>query len=794
MRRCHAWRIFVATSLAVAAGVALPATPAGAAIGDITTFTDPTGLVDQPGDLVIGPDGALWFVSTGNDRIGRFDPDTGVFTSYASARHIDEPTHLTVGTDGNIWFTNRGVDRIGRLDPDTGAVSSFADPAGYLHWPGGITVGPDGDVWVTNLRCLESVSPDGVITPYRTGPSAACSAGGGGPIVTSGDELWYGGGNRDLVRLNPATGATASYHAGADDSYGTGGVEDITIAPDGTIWFARGYGKAFCGAWSRVFTIDSASGQIHQQGETGCRVDVGGLVVTSDGSAWFSVGSDYNDGIRVGRIDPFGGLSLYGEAVVEQVGLGSGIVQAADGELWFTIPDSDQIGRVDPEGPQVRVSMTGPSYVGTGGVIPYQVTVRNTGTETLTGVALSAQSVPDCTRPLDDLAAGAEVVVDCSFQTAVGQSGYWLNTVSVDTDQTDSVRSNQVRTYVVVDPRLTISQRADEPGVLVGEPINYHVTVTNTGNIALTGVVLTDAQVAGCAGAVADIAVGAEAIVDCSHETTGADEGTFVNEVSVDTDRTDPISASPLYTQVGTQRSMAVDSSVDEDVVPVGATIHYHFTIENMGDIPLSGVALDGAVDDCDRSVGFLAAGASTEVDCDHVASAADIGTFTNPASAQADHLADVDAPDLDVTVAEARPDGRIQIGPTGASVGDDIYNTTGSGQAKRATVGRGASVKYVVTVENDAPFSDAVVVRGRGSSTAFSVRYLVGRTDVTGDVTAGTYRTATVAPGGTVSIKVVVTPTVSARAGARLDAKLTLRSTTHADRVDKVRFVTTRG
>ena len=41
------------------------------AVGDITTFTDPADNVSQPEDITTGPDGALWFTSMNNSRIGR---------------------------------------------------------------------------------------------------------------------------------------------------------------------------------------------------------------------------------------------------------------------------------------------------------------------------------------------------------------------------------------------------------------------------------------------------------------------------------------------------------------------------------------------------------------------------------------------------------------------------------------------------------------------------------------------------------------------------------------------------
>ena len=84
----------------VAAVFLMHASGAFAAVGDITTFTDPAGDVSEPEDITTGPDGALWFTNFANGRIGR----------------------ITIAGD----------------------VTTFADPAGNVDLPDGITTGPDG--------------------------------------------------------------------------------------------------------------------------------------------------------------------------------------------------------------------------------------------------------------------------------------------------------------------------------------------------------------------------------------------------------------------------------------------------------------------------------------------------------------------------------------------------------------------------------------------------------------------------------------------------------------------------
>ena len=139
------------------------------------------------------------------------------------------------------------------------------------------------------------------------------------------------------------------------------------------------------------------------------------------------------------------------------------------------------------------------------------------------------------------------------------------------------------------------------------------------------------------------------------------------------------------------------------------------------------------------------------------------------------------------------RPDGRIRRGATGTYVGDDIYNTTGRNQTRTGSAAPGGSVRYWVSAQNDAPIPDTLRLKGTTTSAGFVVNYTVDGTDITAQVTAGTYTTPVLAPGATHLVKVVVTVTDTAPAGSSLNASILVTSNTAAATKDKVRFVTRR-
>lgn len=141
----------------------------------------------------------------------------------------------------------------------------------------------------------------------------------------------------------------------------------------------------------------------------------------------------------------------------------------------------------------------------------------------------------------------------------------------------------------------------------------------------------------------------------------------------------------------------------------------------------------------------------------------------------------------------QARPDGWVRPGVLGADRGDDVYNTTGTGQTVRRSGRPGQVLTYFVTLDNDAPYPDVLRLRGRGSTPGYVVSYRSAGTDVTDEVVAGTFTTAELAPDDTVVVKVQVRVTQAAGVGAPFVGRATIRSTETGAPADRVRFIARR-
>src|SRR5205823_918764 len=113
--------------------------------GAITEF--PLSYSRSPGDIVLGPDGNLWFAALQGAGIGRMTP-SGVLTEFGIPERGYAVVGIAAAPDGSLWFLAFDHDKIGRVTVD-GVFSEL-----WVGLPGaefsGIDAGPDGNVWLTD--------------------------------------------------------------------------------------------------------------------------------------------------------------------------------------------------------------------------------------------------------------------------------------------------------------------------------------------------------------------------------------------------------------------------------------------------------------------------------------------------------------------------------------------------------------------------------------------------------------------------------------------------------------------
>ena len=163
------------------------------------------------------------------------------------------PVYIAAGPDNTIWFTDwRDNGFVGKRTAD-GTITEYPlYPAGGFSGFGdavSITPGPDGNMWFSlpNAKSVARITPDGVITKFQVGVSAAGITAGndgnlwfttlpcsGGLAVCADPAAFYADSPAQLGRIT--TSGTVSLYPLPTP---TGGGWGITTGADGNLWFTE---------------------------------------------------------------------------------------------------------------------------------------------------------------------------------------------------------------------------------------------------------------------------------------------------------------------------------------------------------------------------------------------------------------------------------------------------------------------------------------------------------------------------------------------------------------------------
>jgi hypothetical protein len=95
----------------------------------------------------------------------------------------------------------------------------------------------------------------------------------------------------------------------------------------------------------------------------------------------------------------------------------------------------------------------------------------------------------------------------------------------------------------------------------------------------------------------------------------------------------------------------------------------------------------------------------------------------------------------------------------SGNYVGNDVYSTTGAGQTKTVSIGRGTSKFFPVLIQNDGLLPASFTLKGTGAATGYTVTYIdySNGENITSAIRNGTFNTGTLARGQSFAMKVIV-------------------------------------
>ncbi len=283
--------------------------------------------------------------------------------------------------------------------------------------------------------------------------------------------------------------------------------------------------------------------------------------------------------------------------------------------------------------------------------VPYTYLVSNAGNVSITALAVADDRIATVTCPVTALAPGASTTCTASYTVTQADldAGGVTNIATATGTPAQGTLAPATATLTLAAtaaPALTVDKTAGAPsGNTAGSTIAYSFLVTNTGNVTLTGIAITDPQLdAAATCAATTLAPASTTSCTATHTITQAevDAGVVNNSATAsgtppigpavtsppDTTST-PLAATPLLT--------IVKASTTTELTAVGQSVPSTYLVSNAGNVTVSAPAVsDDRIATVTCPVATLAPGASTTCTGSYTVTQADLdaGGVTNIATA----------------------------------------------------------------------------------------------------------------------------------------------------------------
>ena len=294
-------------------------------------------------------------------------------------------------------------------------------------------------------------------------------------------------------------------------------------------------------------------------------------------------------------------------------------------------------------------------------VITYEFLIENTGNVTLDSVSIS-DILPgiSATDPLseDHLVPGETTTFTATYTVTQDDIDYGqiANTATAHaTDPNDDPVTSDpsdLTLYIDQTPELTALKTADTAGpVTLNQTITYTIRITNTGNVTLTDIDVTDTLPGLSAldpSTIAELAPGDHVNVSATYivTQTDMDAGQIVNHASATgTDPSDdpvPSNETTVTLLTDQQPDLTIVKSTDTTSdLEVGDTVTYQFTVTNTGNVTVENITvsdiLPGISATSPLTVDSLGLGESVDFTATYLVTQTDInhGLIHNEATAQ---------------------------------------------------------------------------------------------------------------------------------------------------------------
>ncbi len=251
----------------------------------VITYTIPTAF-SEPYDLEFAS-GKIWFTERLENKIGRFDPNTGMFDEFGVPTGDSQPAGIDVLSldPVQIWFTEQSGNKLGRLVITSTVDYAFTEyplPAGYPNaQPEDIVIQTSDSIWFTapNVSRLGNFAPS--LWPDSSAFEMVSSGASSRPWSVKVDASGYPwiterAGNR-IGMFFPQTISTFNWYPlpiSGSDPYG------LEIA-HGYIWFTEREGN-------RLGQLDRVSRRIREFGLPASSAPAG-IAADANGCLWVAL-------------------------------------------------------------------------------------------------------------------------------------------------------------------------------------------------------------------------------------------------------------------------------------------------------------------------------------------------------------------------------------------------------------------------------------------------------------------------------------------------------------------------
>ncbi|GMK41265.1 hypothetical protein PCCS19_43210 [Paenibacillus sp. CCS19] len=275
------------------------------------------------------------------------------------------------------------------------------------------------------------------------------------------------------------------------------------------------------------------------------------------------------------------------------------------------LPNPEEIGTTVEVLPVPRLEITKTAdrnVVSPGEVVNYTITISNTGNADLTNIQVF-EDLTGQSFHFPVLGVGQTIEFHVPFFVPLEiEPLTFVNTAIAFADQIGEPVSDSTEVTVLVDPRLAVRKIPDTPAAVIGQTIQYIISLENFGNVPLTNIRIFDPF------------LGIDFVVPILHVGEVQDHGfaftiprdtpvgsDIFNIVTVQSDQTGPEQAESIVTVVGTGLSLLKESSLA--AAEPGDTVIYTLTVTNLLDVPQTNVVLFDELLGLNETIPVLLAG-----------------------------------------------------------------------------------------------------------------------------------------------------------------------------------------